>query len=190
MREIHVFENLTLDGVMQGPAGPEEGFAHGGWFGPFADTVTMEPGTSGDGPSDLLLGRRTFAEMEQGWRSGPADNPFTAIMNAATKYVVSRTRSETPEWQNSRLLTGEAADTVRELKAGAGPALTVLGSGQLVHSLFEADLVDGVTVLITPLVLGEGRRLFEPGLPYAKLELVSSKASPSGVILASYRVAR
>lgn len=190
MREIHVFENVTLDGVMQGPAGPEEGFAHGGWFGPYADAVTMEPGTEGGPGGGLLLGRRTYAEMERGWRHGPADNPFTAIMNAAPKYVVSRTLTGPLDWQNSHLLAGEAVETVGALKAGDGPPLTLLGSGVLARSLLEAGLIDGVTLLITPLVLGTGTRLFEPGVPYAQLELVSSKASGSGVIVASYRVAR
>ena len=188
MREIHVFESVTLDGVMQASAGPEDGFAHAGWFGPYNDAVTMEPGTSG-GPGELLLGRRTYGEMERGWRHGPADNPFTAIMNAARKYVVSRTLTGPLDWQNSTLLSGEAADVVADLKQGDGPALTVLGSGSLARSLLAAGLIDGVTLLITPLVLGTGMRLFEPGLPYARLELLSSKSSGSGVIVASYRVA-
>ena len=100
MRQIHVFENVTLDGVMQAPAGPEDGFAFGGWFGPYADAVTMQPGIEG-GPGQLLLGRRTYQEMERGWRHGPADNPFTAIMNAATKYVASRTVTGPLDWENS-----------------------------------------------------------------------------------------
>lgn len=190
MRDIHLFCNVTLDGVMQGPAGPEEGFAHGGWFGPYADAVTMEPGTSGDAPGELLLGRRTFEEMEAGWRNGPQDNPFTAIMNAATKYVTSRTLTGPLDWQNSRLLTGEATETVAALRRSDGPPLTVLGSGALARTLLAAGLVDGVTLLITPLVLGAGARLFEPGLPYAQLELVSSTPSPSGVVVASYHLTR
>ena len=192
MREIHVFENLTLDGVMEAPAGPQEGFPHGGWFGPYADAVTMEPGTDGsrEESGGLLLGRRTYLEMEQGWRHGPADNPFTAIMNAATKYVVSRSLDATPDWEHTRLLSGEAAETVAELKQGEGGPLTVLGSASLVHTLLDAGLVDGITLLITPIVLGTGRRLFESGLPRTDFELVSSKSSGSGVIIASYRVPR
>lgn len=188
MREIHVFENVTIDGVMQAPAGPEEDFPYGGWALPYADAVTMEPGTQG--PGDLLLGRRTFAEMERGWRHGPGDNPFTAIMNAATKYVVSKTLTETPDWQHSVLLSGEATETVAALKRGDGPALTVLGSGSLARTLLAAGLVDGVTLLIAPLVLGTGLQLFESGLPHLRLELDSSRTSPSGVIVASYRVPR
>ena len=190
MRELHVFENVTLDGVMQAPDAAEEGFAHGGWAEPYADAVTMEPGTEGGPGGGLLLGRKTYERMERGWRHGPADNPFTAIMNEAPKYVVSRTLASPLDWENSHLLTGEAVETVAELKQGDGPALTILGSADLVHTLLAAGLVDGVTLLITPLVLGTGVRLFEPNVPYAKLDLVSSKTSGSGVIVASYRVAR
>ncbi len=188
MRELHVFESVTLDGVMQASSAPEDGFAHGGWFGPYNDAVTMEPGTAG--PGELLFGRRTFEEMERGWRHGPADNPFTAIMNDSPKYVASRTLTGPLDWNNSHLLAGEAVETVARLKQADGPGLTLLGSGSLARSLLDAGLVDGVTLLITPLVLGSGMRLLEPGGPYTKLDLVSSKASGSGVIVASYRVAR
>lgn len=189
MREIHVFENLTLDGVMEAPAAPQEGFPYGGWFGPYADAVTTEPGTDGsqDESGGLLLGRRTYAEMEQGWRDGPPDNPFTAIMNAATKYVVSRSPDAPSDWQHTRLLSGEAAETVAELKQGEGGPLTVLGSGGLVRTLLDAGLADGLTLLITPIVLGTGRRLFESGLTRTDFELVSTRTSGSGVIIASYR---
>jgi dihydrofolate reductase len=189
MRTLTAFTSVTLDGVMQAPGSPEEdtrgGFAHGGWAGPYADETTMAP--AGGEMGDLLFGRRTFASMEAGWANGPADNPFTAIMNAARKYVASRTLEQPPSWANSVLLRGDAAPAVAELKEQDGPRLVVLGSGELTRSLMHAGLIDSFVLLIHPLVLGTGLRLFENGSPHTQLELVSSTASSTGVIVATYR---
>ena len=164
MRTLVVYNSVTLDGVMQAPGDPDEdtrdGFTAGGWAVRYADETTMEP-ASGE-PGDLLLGRRTFEKMEMGWRNGPDDNPFTAIMNGSRKYVASRTLREPPDWQNSVLLPGEAAEAVADLKGSDGRDLVVLGSGELTRSLMAADLVDLFVLLIHPLVLGRGIRLLRP----------------------------
>ena len=189
MRRLTVYTSVTLDGVLQAPGDPEEdtrgGFPYGGWAGPYADETTTEPASGELG--DLVFGRRTFEKMQAAWSHGPADNPFTAIMNAARKYVASRTLQETPDWANTVLMPSEAGPAVAELKQQAGPELVVLGSGDLTRSLMTAGLIDMFVLLVHPLVLGTGLRLFEPGTPYTQLELVSSKASSTGVIVATYR---
>lgn len=189
MRSVIAYTSISLDGVMQAPGNPQEdtrgGFRHGGWAGPYADETTMEP-ASGE-PGDLLFGRRTFESMHASWADGPADNPFTAIMNAARKYVVSRTMRDSPVWTNSVLLRGDGATSIARLKQEVGRDVVVLGSGELIRSLMHARLVDTFVLLVHPLVLGEGSRLFEPGSPYTQLELVSSKTSSTGVIVATYR---
>ncbi len=187
MRSVQVYNSVTLDGVMQAPGGAEEdtrgGFPHGGWAIPYADEVTMAPASGG--PGELLFGRRTYEKMERGWRNGPADNPFTAIMNASTKYVASRTLAP-PDWENSVLLEGDAVDAVARLKQTHGSDLTVLGSGELVRALAGAGLIDRFVLLIHPLVLGGGIRLFDNSSSYARFSLVDALPSPTGVIVATY----
>ncbi|MGV1009082.1 MAG: dihydrofolate reductase family protein [Dermatophilaceae bacterium] len=189
MRKVMAYTSITLDGVMQSPGHPDEdtrgGFTQGGWASRYADDTTMEP-ASGE-PGDLLLGRRTFEKMRAGWEHGPADNPFTPIMNASRKYVTSRTLTETPTWHNSVLLAGEATDTVARLTAQDGPDLVILGSGELTRAMLHARLVDTLVLLIHPLVLGHGIRLFQDVASPAELDLVGSKTSSTGVIVATYR---
>ena len=189
MRNIKVYNSVTLDGVMQSPGGAEEdtrgGFRQGGWAAPYADEVTMAPARGG--PGTLLFGRRTYEKMERGWRNGPADNPFTAIMNGAPKYVVSRTRQGPLDWENSVLLSGDAIAAVARLKEEGDEAITILGSGELIRSIAPAGLIDSYVLLIHPLVLGEGLRLFTDGMPPVALDLVEVTPSPSGVIVATYR---
>ena len=139
-------------------------------------------------PGDLLLGRRTFEKMQAGWEHGPQDNPFTAIMNAARKYVASRTLTEPLGWTNSVLLHGDAPDAVADLKAQDGRDLVILGSGELTRALMPARLIDAFVLLIHPLVLGTGIRLFQNAPPYAQFDLVESKASGTGVIVATYQL--
>ncbi|HEX7977519.1 MAG TPA: dihydrofolate reductase family protein [Gemmatimonadaceae bacterium] len=191
MRKVIVLNNLTLDGVMQGPGRPEEdtrdGFTHGGWAGPYNDPVKGQ--AMGEGMSkgaDLLFGRRTYADFFSVWPKR-TDNPFTPVLDAARKYVASRTLKEPLPWENSVLLQGDAADAVARLKEEDGLDLLVMGSGVLAESLRRRGLVDEYILMIHPLVLGTGRRLFgDDGT--SSLELVKSVPTTKGVIIATYRV--
>lgn len=194
MRRITVVNNVTLDGVMQAPAGPDEdrrgGFEHGGWAMPYQDDVLgrkMGEGMARGG--DLLFGRRTYENMFAFWPKQTDGNPFTPVLDAAQKYVVSRTLSEPLPWVNSTLLPGDAAESVGRLKAEPGSDLTILGSGELVRSLATAGLVDEYLLIVHPLVLGSGRRLFPEGLPRTGFELVDTLTTTTGVIIATYRTA-
>jgi dihydrofolate reductase len=189
MRRITVFESLTLDGVMQSPGRPDEdtrgGFRHGGWAVPYADEVIG--GLAGEGTTNtggILLGRRTYEDFFGFWPK-QGDNPFTRILNETQKYVVSSTLTEPMPWKNSTRLAG--TDDVARLKQGDGGDLVLLGSGELARSLALAGLVDDYVLLIHPIVLGTGTRLFEPGLPTSALELTDTRTSTTGVIIASYR---
>ena len=194
MGEIAVVNNVTLDGVMQAPGRPDEdvrgGFEHGGWAQPYFDEVMarvagedMAAATSGGGA--LLLGRRTYEDFAGFWPH-QTDNPFTPVMDAMQKFVVSRTLREPLPWQNSTLLSGDAEDTVAELKE-ADQQLTVLGSGELIRSLMSRDLVDEFRLSIFPLILGTGRRLFPDSGPPSALRLVDTVTTTTGVVIATYR---
>ena len=166
MRNLLVTTFLSLDGVMQAPGGPEEdpsdGFTLGGWsFGYFDDEVGEEMGRVMGRPFDLLLGRRTYDIFAGFWPNAPEDET-SAPLNKATKYVASR---GTPElsWQKSVLLEGDAATAVAELKQTEGPELQVHGSGDLIQTLLAAGLVDRWHLVIHPVLLGSGRRLFADG---------------------------
>jgi len=191
MRKVIVLNNLTLDGVMQGPGRPEEdtrdGFTFGGWAGPYNDAVKGQ--AMGEGMSkgaDLLFGRRTYEDFYDVWPKR-TNNPFTPVLDAARKYVASRTLKEPLPWQNSVLLHGDAADAVARLKEEDGLDLLVMGSGVLAESLRRRGLVDEYILMIHPLVLGRGRRLFADG-DTSSLTLVKSVPTTKGVIIATYRV--
>ncbi len=192
MRKITIFESISLDGVMQAPGRPDEdtrgGFQHGGWGVPYADSVTA--GMAGSGTAGaLLFGRRTYEDFYAVWPSRPKPNPFTDILNNTQKYVASTTLQEPLPWVNSTLLKGDAAASVARLKQQPGPDLLILGSGELVRSLMQAGLIDEFTLLIHPLVLGSGRRLFVDDGAYAALRLVDTKMSTTGVVIATYQKA-
>lgn len=194
MRKLMVLENLTLDGVIQAPGGRDEdrrgGFEHGGWSGPYNDHVKMQ--VMGEGMSrqtDMVLGRWTYQKFYDVW-AGRTDNPFTTVFERSQKYVASRTLRGPLPWVNSTLLEGDAADAVAQLKQTPGPDLLVLGSGVLAQSLMRRGLVDEYQLVIHPLVLGGGRRLFTDGLPCTTLELVRSVPTTTGVIIATYVRAR
>jgi dihydrofolate reductase len=194
MSNVVVFTSLTLDGVMQAPGRPDEdrrgGFAHGGWATPYADPVMGSvAGESMAKGGALLLGRRTYEDFYAYWPNQPEPNPFTAVLNNTQKYVASTTLEEPLPWRNSTLLTGDAAEAVARLKAQPGKDLVVLGSGELVQSLMRRDLVDEYVLLIHPLVLGSGRRLFTDGGAFAALRLVDTKTTTTGVVIATYRPA-
>lgn len=190
MRNVIVINSLTLDGVMQAPARPDEdtrdGFQHGGWANAYDDADKhriMAQGRSR--PTELLLGRRTYEDFFKVWPSRK-DNPYTEILNNTQKYVASRSHQGPLPWQNSTLLPGEAADAVADLKQDGGADLVVLGSGELVRSLLERDLVDGLRLLIHPLVLGSGRRMFGEHGALARFRLERSECTGKGVIVATY----
>jgi dihydrofolate reductase len=193
MGKVVVTENVTLDGVMQAPGRPDEdtrgGFTEGGWGLRYDDAARREVMGRGMASAEaLLLGRRTYEDFHAVWPRR-ADNPFTGFLNGVRKYVVSRTLTEPLPWQNSTLLPGEAADTVASLKKEPGPDLAVLGSGQLVATLLRAGLVDELVLLIHPLVLGSGLRLFPADLS-ARLQLDECTETSTGVIIATYRRSR
>ena len=190
MRKLMVLEMVTLDGVMQAPGGREEdtrgGFTHGGWSAPYNDHVKMQ--IMGEGMSrgaDLLFGRWTYEKMYNVW-AGRTDNPFTAVFERSQKYVASRTLTGPLPWVKSTLLEGDAADAVARLKQEPGLDLLVMGSGTLADSLMRRGLVDQYQLLIHPLVLGSGRRLFDDGVPCSALKLVRSVPTTTGVIIAFY----
>jgi dihydrofolate reductase len=191
MRSISVTMWVTLDGVVQGLGRPDEdtrgGFTHGGWGRRYNDEVMgSEMGKAMARPGDMLFGRRTWQDFITAWARLTDGNPVTTKMNAATKYVVSRTLEDTDSWQNSILLRGDAADTVAELKAQPGKDLSIVGSASLVRSLHTAGLIDRYTLLIHPLTLGSGARLFEGAAPLTEFELTSSVTTTKGVIIAQY----
>jgi dihydrofolate reductase len=194
MGKITVFASLTLDGVMQAPGRPDEdrrgGFDRGGWAQPYNDPVMGRVAAEGMAKEgSLLLGRRTFEDFFSFWPKQP-DNPYTEALDNTRKYVASTTLDEPLPWKNSTLLKGDAADAVAELKRQPGENLTVLGSGELVHSLRRRDLIDEYMLLIHPLVLGTGRKLFPDGGPPAELRLVDTVTTTTGVIIATYHPER
>jgi dihydrofolate reductase len=189
MGRLRVVESLTLDGVMQSPGRPDEdtrdGFEHGGWAIPYVDDVLgramgEQMGVGGS----IVLGRRTYEDFAAVWPQLKG-NPYSEALNAAQKYVASRTLEEPLPWENSTLLAGDAVDAVATLKDDAGD-LTALGSGELVRSLMSRGLIDEYLLLIHPLVLGSGRRLFPDGV-FASLELADSLTTTTGVVIATYR---
>ena len=189
MRELAVNTFLTLDGVMQAPGGPEEdpsgGFDHGGWsFGYWDEQMQTVMGESMSKPFDLVLGRKTYEIFAAYWPH--RDAPHAEPLNTATKHVASTTLEDL-EWENSKLIEGEVPDGVRALKDQDGPELQVHGSANLIQTLLEHGLIDEFRVWIFPLVLGKGKRLFDGGTVPAGVELVSSQASSTGVIIATYR---
>jgi dihydrofolate reductase len=193
MRKVVVTNNISLDGVMQAPARADEdtrdGFQHGGWALAYNDAVkgqAMAEGMSTGGA--LLFGRRTYEDFFKVW-PGRKDNPFTAVLDNSPKYVASTTLQEPLPWKNSTLLGGDVANAVSKLKREPGGDLVVLGSGVLVQSLMRHKLVDQLVLLIHPLVLGRGRRLFADDGEFGKLRLVKSVTSTVGVVIATYETA-
>lgn len=190
MRKITAVESVTVDGVMQAPGRVGEdrrgGFEHGGWAQPYGDEVMAKEMAKGMGSTDLLLGRRTYEDFYAFWPNAPQPNPFTEVLNNTQKYVASRTLTEPLPWINSTHLPGDAEEEVARLKEEPGQDLVVLGSGVLVQSLMRHGLIDEFLLLIHPLVLGSGRRLFPDGVSTSTLRLVDSMPTTTGVIIATY----
>lgn len=190
MSKLVVVENLSLDGVMQAPARPDEdprgGFEYGGWAIPYNDEVmAREMSKRMTQPGALLLGRLTYENLYSVWPHR-TDNPYTEVLNRTQKYVASRRLKEPLPWMNSNLLTGDIVQAVSRLKAEMN--LGVIGSGDLVQTLISHRLVDEYVLLLFPLVLGTGRRLFADGT-MTSLQLVDSVTTTKGVIIATYRAA-
>ena len=191
MRKITVFNSVSLDGVMQAPGRPDEdrrgGFEHGGWALSYADPVMAS--VAGEGMARggaMLFGRRTYEDFYSVWPNR-TDNPFTDVLNRSQKYVASRTLAEPLPWSNSTLLTGDAADAVARLKEEPGDDLVIIGSGELIRGLMPRHLIDEYILLIHPLVLGSGRRLFPESGPLQPLRLANSKPTSTGVLIATYQ---
>ena len=188
--KIVAFEFLTLDGVMQAPARPDEdprgGFEHGGWALPYGDSVMGEAsGKSMASGGALLLGRRTYEDFFSVWPNR-TDNPYTEVLNRSQKYVASTTLKEPLPWVNSTLLKGDVGDAVAKLREQPGKDLVILGSGALVQSLIRRNLIDEFVLLIHPIILGSGRRLFADGLSAIPLRLADTTTTPKGVVIATY----
>jgi dihydrofolate reductase len=192
MRNVSATLSMSLDGVVQAPGRPDEdtrdGFDRGGWAVPYNDDVMAQRMGEGMASSGaMLFGRRTYEDFHGYWPQ-QTDNPFTPYLNQVTKYVVSNTLSEPLPWQNSVLLSGDPAASVAGLKAEPGPDLAIVGSARLVGSLLSAKLIDRLVLLMHPLVLGQGRRLFDERGPGVDFELIDSLPTSKGVIIATYQV--
>ena len=188
MRKLAVSTFMTLDGVMQAPGGPGEdptgGFTHEGWsVNYWDDAMGQRMGELMGKPFDLLLGRKTYEIFAAHWPH--ATDPGADVLNSATKHVASRTLDKV-DWANSRLIEGDVPEQVAKLKAEDGPEIQVHGSSNLIQTLQKHDLVDEYRVMIFPLALGTGKRLFADGTIPAGLRLVDSSASSTGVLMATY----
>jgi dihydrofolate reductase len=189
MGKLVVGTFVTLDGVMQAPGGPDEdrdgGFEHGGWTVPFFDEALGEQMDELIGRSDaILLGRKTYDVFIQHWPHVGDEDPVAAKLNSAPKYVASRTL-ESADWQNTTVLRGELKDEIPRLK-GRHDEIQVPGSADLIQSLLRDDLVDEFSVLVFPVVLGSGKRLFGEGTIPRSLRLVETKTFPAGVVMHRY----
>jgi len=189
MRKLSVNTFVTLDGVMQAPGGPEEdpsgGFKHGGWSVNYWDErMGQIMGEFMGKPFDLLLGRKTYEIFAAHWPR-VKDDPAADKLNSANKYVASRTL-DAVEWQNSTLIKGDVGEEVARLKEQAGPEIQVHGSGNLVQTLMKHDLIDQFQLMVFPILLGSGKRLFADGTIPAGLKLVDSQTSSTGVVIAKY----
>ena len=196
MPRFVVTEFLTLDGVMQAPGAPNEDhdgdFDHGGWQMSYFDDMFGEYVMEGIRTAGgLLLGRRTYDIFNAHWPHQPADDPIAPLLNAMPKHVVSSTLSEPLSWENSHLISGDVPARLARLREGDGRDLRVIGSGDLVQTLVKHDLVDAYELMVHPLVLGTGKRLFreEPATPI-RLRLVESRPTTTGVLLLTYEPAR
>jgi dihydrofolate reductase len=192
MGRVIVMNGVTLDGVMQGPGRPDEdtrdGFEHGGWAVPRGDeAMVAKMGERMGGDRAFLFGRRTYEDLLTAWNT--MGGPFKDALNNTRKYVASSNPTARLDWPNSTLLHGDVPVAVADLKETSDTNLVIMGSGVLIGSLMAADLIDEYLLMIHPLVLGTGRRLF-PGGREASLRLVDSMTTSTGVLIATYEAAR
>ncbi len=187
MRKVIVLEHISLDGVIQAPGGPDEdrsgGFAYGGWIAPYSDPILGKVlRRRMNMPFDLLLGRKTFEIWAPYW---PHHADVWPGVNAATKYVASNTMKSS-QWQPSVFLSGDIAEGVANIKQQQGPDLNVWGSGNLIQTLIKHDLVDAFWLMIYPITLGSGKRLFADGTIPAAFKVTESKVTSNGVVVVNY----
>jgi dihydrofolate reductase len=190
MRKLKIIEHISLDGVIQAPGGPEEdnggGFGHGGWSAPHHDAEAGKAIIEAHGDAfDLLLGRRTYDIFSSFWPKAPK-SPMADSLNAATKYVTTH-RPQSLEWGPVEELGADIVEGIRRVKVKQGPNLIVWGSSTLTPVLLERGLADEVVLLVFPVLLGAGKRLFADGTPPRELTLISTKPTPLGVIISSYK---
>jgi dihydrofolate reductase len=192
MRRVIVDEFMSLDGVAQAPGGEDEdttgGFKHGGWHMRYMDEPAQKRALEGIVEAGgFILGRRTYEIFAAYWPNAPEEEQVIAEpLNTKPKYVASRTLSDPLEWQNSTVLDGDVAEAVAALKQEDGEDLHVIGSTELVQTLIEHDLVDELRLMIDPVVLGGGKRIFRDDGARRSLRLVESEPTTSGAILATY----
>ncbi|MDW7661784.1 MAG: dihydrofolate reductase family protein [Bacillota bacterium] len=187
MRKIIVLEHITLDGVIQAPGGPDEdnsgGFAHGGWITPYSDeTLGALLRGQMSKPFDLMLGRKTYEIWAPYW---PRHKEAWPEVNRATKYIASNTMA-VGEWQPSVILSGDIAEQIKQIKEQDGPDIHVWGSGDLIQTLLSHNLIDQFWLMIYPITLGSGKRLFADGTVPAAFKVTESVVTPSGVIVVTY----
>jgi dihydrofolate reductase len=192
MGKVIVMNHLTLDGVMQGPGRADEdtrdGFAHGGWAVPRGDeAIVTKMGEQMGGDRAFLFGRRTYQDLLASWNA--QGGPFKDALNNAPKYVASSDPAARLQWPNSTLLHGDVPAAVADLKQRSGTKLVIMGSGVLIGSLMAANLIDEYLLMIHPLVLGTGRRLFPAGVQ-VPLRLADGVITATGVVIASYELTR
>ena len=185
MRKLIVSEFITLDGVIQAPGGQDEdrdgGFAHGGWTMPYwHDDIGRAFGALMQNTDAFLLGRRTYVTHAQAFEPMPAGDLFGDMMNGPAKYVVSRTL-EKPIWRNTTIIRGDVVEAIRDLKATPGKTIMTDGSSQLVQTMLANDLVDEVHLLLYPVALGGGKRLFPEGA-LGRFTMKETRPYPSGVV--------
>ena len=190
MRKLVVTTFVTMDGVMQAPGGPGEdpsgGFSLEGWLVPHFDEAVGEQVTEWfTGAQDFLLGRTTYEIFYASWPKMISDDPVSQGLNFKRKYVASRTLSDV-EWETAELLQGDVGDAVRKLKAGDGGELQVHGSAGLIQTLLAEDLVDELRLIVFPVLLGQGKRLFGDGTVPRTWKLGAQRTSSSGALMLSY----
>jgi len=188
MRKIKIIEHITLDGVIQAPGRPgEDGdYPYGGWAAPHADPEGGQAIVAGQGETfDLLLGRRTYDIFSGFWPKAPK-SPMSDRLNAATKYVATH-RPDSLAWGPAEALGADIVEGIRRVKSESGPQLIVWGSSTLTPVLLEHGLADELLLLVFPVFLGIGKRIFADGTPPRELALVSTKAGSSGVIISTYK---
>lgn len=189
MRKVLVITFMSMDGVLQAPGGPDEdrtgNFKWGGWMAPYGDDITDQfLGEIFQQPFDLLLGRRTYDIFSAYWPYQEG-HPIGKKFDSVEKYVVA---SKAPDmsWENSTLITGDVVAGLKKLKEQDGPTLLVHGSGRLIQTLLQHNLVDKLNIWIHPITLGSGKKLFEEGAQPVNWKMTDSKVSATGVILATY----
>jgi dihydrofolate reductase len=191
VRKVIGVEWVALDGVMQAPGFPDEdrdgGFEQGGWHMPYFDVSRAWVVEGYEEAGGFLFGRRTFELLAGYWPNASEQEQAVAIpLNAKPKYVASATLTEPLSWEGSALLAGDVAEAVAWLRAQDGGDLHVIGSSRLLHTLLEHDLIDGFRLMIDPIALGHGKRLFDDNSPRLELELVDSRTTTTGALLATY----